>query len=89
MIPTKERMKAKALRENKDSPSHRLEYESNKAQKQVRKGEKFVPKHRDPRIVPPRVVEFTGTYDGAELRPFDDRPGAMDFKKYPSKGLST
>lgn len=28
-----------------------------------------------------------GTYDGAELRPFDGRPGAMDFKKWPSRGL--
>ena len=26
-------------------------------------------------------------YDGRELRPFEGRPGAMDFKKYPSKGL--
>lgn len=29
----------------------------------------------------------TGTYDGAELRPFDKRPGAMDFKQWPSRGL--
>jgi hypothetical protein len=28
-----------------------------------------------------------GTYDGAELRPFDKRAGAMDFKKWPSRGL--
>lgn len=30
---------------------------------------------------------MTGTYDGAELRPFDKRPGAMDFKKWPSRGI--
>lgn len=27
-------------------------------------------------------------YDGKELRPFEGRPGAMDFKKHPSRGLS-
>lgn len=27
-------------------------------------------------------------YDGKELRPFEGRPGAMDFKKCPSRGLS-
>lgn len=28
------------------------------------------------------------SYDGKELRPFEGRPGAMDFKKCPSRGLS-
>ncbi len=28
-----------------------------------------------------------GSYDGAELRPFDARKGAMDAYKLPSKGL--
>ena len=27
-------------------------------------------------------------YDGAELRPFEGRPGSQDFLKYPSKGLT-
>jgi len=30
---------------------------------------------------------LAGLYDGKELRPFEGRPGAMDFKKCPSKGF--
>ena len=26
-------------------------------------------------------------YDGKELRPFEGRPGSMDFKKCPSRGI--
>lgn len=39
--------------------------------------------------VPARIsnAQANGTYDGAELRPFDKRPGAMDFKQWPSRGL--
>lgn len=35
----------------------------------------------------PRIVIHHGTYDGAELKPFEGRPGAMDFKKCKSKGF--
>ncbi len=34
-----------------------------------------------------RSSSARGTYDGAELRPLEGRPGAMDFKKWPSRGL--
>lgn len=39
--------------------------------------------------VPARIsnAQANGTYDGAELRPFDKRAGAMDFKQWPSRGL--
>lgn len=40
-----------------------------------------------PSAAPINNRSMGGTYDGAELRPFDKRPGAMDFKKWPSKGL--
>lgn len=40
-----------------------------------------------PLVESPKIPYPTETYDGKELRPFDGRPGAMDFKKYPSKGL--
>lgn len=30
---------------------------------------------------------MSGHYDGKELRPFEGRPGAMDFKKLPSRGI--
>lgn len=39
---------------------------------------------------PPRRVtnsQMLDTYEGKELRPFDQRPGAMDFKALPSKGI--
>lgn len=35
----------------------------------------------------PRDRAFEGRYDGAELRPFEGRPGAMDFKALPSLGM--
>jgi len=49
----------------------------------------FIPK---PKAIPTRAgpsctpypKEF---YDGKELRPFEGRPGAMDFKKCPSRGI--
>lgn len=28
------------------------------------------------------------TYDGADLKPYDGRPGALDFLSKPSRGLS-
>lgn len=37
----------------------------------------------------PRGYGAHGTYDGRELRPFEGRPGAMDFKSKPSRGFST
>jgi len=42
-------------------------------------------------LVPPAQISFRGAdiYDGKELRPFTGRPGAMNFKKCPSRGLST
>ena len=39
-------------------------------------------KSRKPRVE--RINRMLGTYDGAELRPFTGRPGAMDHEKYPS-----
>lgn len=39
-------------------------------------------------IAGPRVVEvMKGHYNGAELRPFDGRPGAMDAYRLPSRGM--
>ncbi|MBB3642580.1 hypothetical protein [Variovorax atrisoli] len=36
-------------------------------------------------VAQPRVTRFTGTYTGAELRPYDGRPGAMDAFALPSR----
>lgn len=33
---------------------------------------------RHPDAAPPRTPDHSGTYDGAELRPYTGRPGAMD-----------
>lgn len=39
-------------------------------------------------VAAPRQVEvMTGRYDGAELRPFNGRPGAMDAYRLPSRGM--
>ena len=40
-------------------------------------------------IDPIRNSNTGSSYDGAELRPFDGRPGAMDAYALPSLGLST
>lgn len=37
----------------------------------------------------PRGYSAHGTYAGRELRPFDGRPGAMDFKALPTRGFPT
>lgn len=45
-----------------------------------------------PRTAQPNTNDFRADgqlYDGAELRSFAFRPGAMDFKKYPSRGNPT
>ncbi|MFN3375507.1 MAG: hypothetical protein ACK40S_03000, partial [Burkholderiaceae bacterium] len=53
--------------------------------------------HRDPNHVKPIKLDIpphsricnataTGPYDGAELRKYADRPGAMDAYSIPSKG---
>lgn len=45
-----------------------------------------------PRVAQPNTNDFRNSgqlYDGAELRSFAFRPGAMDFKKYPSRGNPT
>lgn len=36
-----------------------------------------------------RGYSAPGTYDGRELRPFDGRPGAMDFKSKATRGFPT
>ena len=39
-------------------------------------------------VAGPRVVEVMhGHYNGAELRPYNGRPGAMDAYKLPSRGM--
>ena len=40
------------------------------------------------KALPNTINPFEGDpYDGAELRPFDGRPGAMDAFRLPSRGL--
>ena len=82
-------LKNKATRENADA-SQGWKHKDLKAHPDVRGRAPFVAKPKDPDLVPGRLVpQWTNElYDGAELRPFDGRPGAMDFKKYPSKGLT-
>ena len=48
----------------------------------------------EPRVAGPRnftnwteSVTKRTSYDGADLRPYEGRPGALDFKKIPSLGL--
>lgn len=44
--------------------------------------------HTPQTVAAPRQVEvMTGRYDGAELRPFNGRPGAMDAYRLPSRGM--
>lgn len=46
------------------------------------------PEVERPDVVPPRQVSvMTGRYNGAELRPFDGRQGAMDAYRLPSRGM--
>ena len=83
---------AKAARVLKEAPRSGLAYVtpvSDKAPKEIRRNTKYVKRKRDKNEALPFKPIPKGTYDGAELRPFDGRPGAMDFKKWPSKGLST
>jgi hypothetical protein len=47
--------------------------------RQTLDGKKDVAEQR--RIIP------TGTYNGEELRPYQGRPGSLDFLKYPSRGF--
>jgi hypothetical protein len=53
----------------------------NKKEPAVKPFRKPVPDHRPP------GWNRRETYDGAELRPFEGRPGAMDAYKLPSKGI--
>jgi hypothetical protein len=50
------------------------------AVKPIRKGITATPRDNN--------IWVADTYDGAELAPFAMRSGAMDFKKYPSLGLT-
>lgn len=39
-------------------------------------------------VTPPAGWRNRETYDGAELKPFTGRPGAMDAFKLPSRGIA-
>ncbi|NVN99264.1 MAG: hypothetical protein HXX17_08070 [Geobacteraceae bacterium] len=65
-------------------------HKSDVAHEAVKGKSKFVARVRDYTEALPRETDIwtKELYDGAELRPFDGRKGAMDFKALPSKGLS-
>lgn len=62
------------------------------SKKKAERVNQFVPLDRFPYKPVPALagpINMTTTlfYDGKELRPFEGRPGSMDFKKCPSKGF--
>jgi len=83
---TKKR-EAKILKDPPPATLHYIKPSTNLAPKEVRGSQPWVRRQRDLNEAQPRIVVSEGTYDGAELRPYEGRPGAMDFKKCPSRGL--
>ena len=78
----------------KEASPHALSYQSDLAPAAMRKhnGDKPIvtPKHKDAALSRMYTNSTTtAPYDGAELRPFDGRPGAMVAFSLPSRGLAT
>jgi len=67
---------------------HRL-YDYRRLQKEIRMTTYKKPDSDAKRLKRVNPTLPTHAYDGKELRPFTGRPGAMNFKKCPSRGLST
>ena len=76
---------------SKAAYTHQLTYKSLKANKDTRHLDQgYVPSDLPPGAAPPNtytMLKDKGTYNGAELRPFDGRPGSMDAYKLPSRGI--
>ena len=79
----------KILRVNPDQ-LHGIPYTSDAATMRVRGKSKFAKRERPVNEATPPITNIwtTDIYDGAELRPYQGRPGALDFLKCPSKGLA-
>ena len=82
-------MKNKATRVNRNQPTYAILPVNDLAQKQLRRSTKPVPRVRHPdEAMPPAADLFERPiYKGDELKPYDGRQGAMDFKKLPSRGI--
>lgn len=86
------RMKKAATRVNVSQPLHTLKPVSERATMRVKGASEYTPRERAP-------TEATGPVDDLWQRgiystgdgdtPLVIRPGSLDFKKWPSKGLST
>lgn len=88
----KRAMRKKAERVNDKSPTHALEHKSDLASVQMRRKNGNAPilmVKPEGAATPPtwNTLRDPGTYNGAELRPFEGRPGSMDAYKLPSRGL--
>jgi hypothetical protein len=87
------RMKQAATRVNVKEPTHTIISKSDLAPTMLSKHylnrtSMVTPKPEGTALPPTHnTLKDPGTYNGAELRPFDGRPGAMDAFKLPSKGL--
>jgi hypothetical protein len=85
------RMLKMASRINERQPApHILSYKSDKAVSDSQNPQGYVPSNLpEGAVTPPTFnrLQDKGTYNGAELRPFDGRPGAMVAYSLPSRGF--